>query len=215
MSEVTERPVSFHAGPPIYIAWPQLDVVMVYILGLPGTGKTTMAAKLTHHWKRFKYKYRPVIVYGQVGRPSDINRIIEGGVDYARARKSRAVALVFDDATFVLSSDKSSRYAINSLMKLRHFEPGVRWWLVVIIGHYSRSVPPALRNSHVKVLTSITPVEIEQLKSVFPEPALWDFWEIWGQAKRPGWALIDNMGDVRIVRWKKPKLRFYWDYVVE
>ena len=196
------------------IAWPLLDLVMVFILGLPGTGKTTFAAKIAKLWKAWKYKYRPVVAYARIGRPRDVEAAVDAAVEAARGRRARALAIVLDDVSFALSRDRDSLRALNLLMRIRHEEPGIRWWLLVIVAHYARSVPPALRAAHIRVLTSITPEEVEALKAGFPEGALWDFWETWRHWKRPGLALVNNMGDVTIYRWTKPRTKAYWDIVI-
>ena len=198
------------------IAWPLFDLVITFIIGVPGSGKTSLAAKLAAHWKRMKRNYRPLVVYSQISSPKVMEKAIDAAVDQARRHRSRALFIVLDDMSFTLGTDRASREALNLLLRIRHLEPGIRWWNVVLIAHYVRGVPPALRAAHVKILTSIDPAWIPDLKSVFIESSLWDFWEAWSSWQKPGLALINKLGEHFIVKWSrvhKPRSK-YWDIVI-
>lgn len=125
-------------------------LMRIWINGLEGTYKTSLAMYI--YFKIFaKRNYE--LVYAP---PSTSIHDVE---EHLKQVRSDAVYIVFDDLTYKYHSLSTEfREFASKMMTIRHWAPQ-RDFVIVYISHYSRSVPPALRQAHVIAFTSLTTLE--------------------------------------------------------
>jgi hypothetical protein len=73
--------------------------------------------------------------------------------------------------------------------------------VVFFITHYLRAIMPILRQTHIRILTSLLSVkEIKDLQEYFDLPALWDYMNVFREGMfHKGTALVNVMGYHSIV----------------
>jgi len=179
-----------------------LQVVHVLIIGHIGTGKTTLAAWLA---ERIWQDYTRVYVW--LRDPE----VMEEVIDKLKVLRPQKLLIVWDDATYSLGyNERRSREAMNIFFRIRHIV-GAERIVNIFVAHYFRSIPPALRYSHIKALTSIEPQLINGLKELFSLGALWDFAEFYKKHLKPGYALVNVMGTEFILHYEPiPQV---WDLI--
>ena len=183
----------------------------ITIIGVMGSGKTTLARKIYARYKWGKNSNDIVSVYLQYERDSEI---LSKFWKTIWALDKKYAFVVIDDLSFQTGIDKLSREFLSGLARIRHMNNKVKRWVIVTIMHYSRAVVPFLRFSHTKILTSLTdPEEIEQLKWSFTTQALWDYYDVYRLDPTGHWTLFNWLGNIFISKVAKPARRC-WDVVV-
>ncbi|MEM4500891.1 MAG: hypothetical protein QW512_02020, partial [Thermofilaceae archaeon] len=139
-------------------------LMRVWINGLEGTYKTSLALYI--YFKIFARRG-----YELVYAPPHVS--INDVEEHLKQVRSNAVYIVFDDLTYKYHSLSTEfREFASKMMTIRHWAPQ-RYFVVVYISHYSRSVPPALRQAHVIAFTSLTTLEEYNIaKSYFKQEYL-------------------------------------------
>jgi len=158
-----------------------LKVTIVNIIGIMGTGKTNWCLHLAniiekiYPQKFFKFYIRYTNMYHLKLKLSFLAKNLRK-ID-KKLRKHYGLMLIFDDITFIrLDLDFLQRVA-----NIRHYKgfSGFRKYMIVFSYHYSKGCLPFLRQSHLRILTSLnTKYEIEQLKEYFDLAHLWNFYEL-------------------------------------
>ncbi|OWJ55617.1 hypothetical protein [Pyrodictium delaneyi] len=200
---VFDRRISLRWVPPLHY---------VNIIGIMGSGKTTLARKIYARYKWGKKSSEVVSVYFQYEHDKELHE--EFWRTIARIRGKKYVFVVVDDVSFETGHDKTTRRFLRELSKIRHRNRYVKRWVLVTIIHYSKAAVPFLRKGHTKVLTSLTdPEEIEQLRWSFTTQALWDYYDVYRMDPTGHWVLFNWLGNIFISKIYKPARRC-WDIVV-
>ena len=175
----------------------------INIIGVMGSGKTTLALRLYGEFKRGQ-RGRKVSVYFQYDKS-----LKDEFWDAIRSLDADMAYVVVDDISFSLD-----RPFMQELTRIRHKNRRVRRWALVTNMHYSKAALPFLRQSNTKILTSLTdPEEIENLRWNFTVQALWDYYYLYINEPQRHWVLINWMGQIFVSWFKKPRQRC-WDVVV-
>jgi len=153
-----------------------------FILGLSGTGKTNIASYISFYTWTIKKNYNVYYV-----NFNDIEQL------ESYEFPSKPSIVIFDDFSFMcLHNNKACLEFANRFVKARHKTKELISFFIV---HYIHSIAPVLRNSHMRIVTSITAeYEIKQLRNYFNLNLLWDFYETYVYNPKPGLALVNLMG---------------------
>ncbi len=183
----------------------------ISIIGVMGSGKTTLARKIYARYKWGKLSSEVVSVYFQYERDSEL---IGEFWEAVKSLKAKYAFIVVDDLSFQTGVDRLTREFLAGLAKIRHGNPRVKRWVLATIMHYSKAAVPFLRQAHTKVLTSLAdPEEIEQLRWSFTTQALWDYYDVYRLDPTGHWVLFNWLGNIFISKVAKPAKRC-WDIVV-
>lgn len=183
----------------------------ISIIGVMGSGKTTLARKIYARYKWGKRSSEVASIYFQYERdPELIGEFWEA----VKSLEVKYAFIVIDDLSFQTGVDRLTRGFLAELAKIRHRNPRVKRWILVTVMHYSKAAVPFLRQAHTKALTSLAdPEEIEQLKWSFTTQALWDYYDVYRLDPTGHWVLFNWLGNIFISKVAKPAKRC-WDLVV-
>ena len=184
------------------------NVVVVNIIGIMGSGKTNWANFLSlivediypKKFLKFYIRYTNMKQLKQkMGFLAKSLRKIN-----KELRKHYGLLIVFDDISFV----KRDIDLLQKIANIRHYKgySGFRKYMLIFCYHYSKGCLPFLRQSHIRVLTSLTTrYEVEQLKEYFDLNDLWNFYEYKNEniKKYRFHSLVNIMGEHLII--KPPK----------
>ena len=157
------------------------NVVIVNVVGIMGTGKTNWCHFLGNTvenifpMKFFKFYIRYTNIVQLKKKLSFLARNLRK--INKKLRKHFGLMLVFDDISFIQRDIEF----LQKIANIRHYKGFSHFYKYIIIFayHYSKGALPFLRQSHVRVLTSLNSrYEIEQLKEYFDLNDLWNFYEI-------------------------------------
>jgi len=181
------------------------------IIGIPGTGKTTLARWLysIYRWGRSSNGLvKSVYFQYEKDKQEDFFQAV-------RELRATYAYVVIDDLSFAMQAmSRATREFLHNIMKIRHLNTSVKHWVVVFIAHYSRAVLPVLRQSATRILTAIPePEEIEHLAYAFTRQLLWDYYYLYTSQPGAHWIAVNWLGQLGIARFRKPKQRC-WDIVV-
>ena len=186
---------------PISLRWAK-PLHKISIIGVMGSGKTTLAMRFYLHFRRGRREVTSVYFQYDKDKKEELWETL-------RNLEARHVCLVIDDLSFTLD-----RPFMQALTRVRHLNPAVSRWCLIVNMHYSKAVLPFLRYSHTKVLTSLTdPEEIENLRWNFTTQALWDYYWLYSANPDAHYILMNWRGRIFISWFKKPA-RKCWDIVV-
>lgn len=140
------------------------------VIGQMGTGKTTFARLL---YSAFRTKYG--------GADLIYLRDTVGFLDWIEVCSKiahRNVFFVLDDVSFsIFGITREAREFLHKFFKIRHYCYNKEKIFTTFIVHYSKSIARFIRGAHLKVLTSIDPVEFDSLAEIFPKSDLIDYYE--------------------------------------
>lgn len=138
------------------------------VIGNMGSGKTTFC-------KYVIYKYsltRPVAFF-----KFDLVDDFLDFLDSPMLIKGYDYFFLLDDVSFSLFGvTRETRLFLNKFFKIRHKLKAQRIFTFFVV-HYSKSATRFLRGAHLKVLTSIDPVEFNSLNELFDMATLIDYYE--------------------------------------
>jgi hypothetical protein len=202
IDEVFDRSISLRWVRPLHF---------ITIIGVMGSGKTTLARKIYSRYKWGKLSSLVVSVYFQYERDP---QLIEEFWRVLGSLRTKYAFVVIDDLSFQTGIDKMTREFLAGLAKIRHRNIQVKRWVLVTVMHYSKAAVPFLRQAHTKVLTSLAdPEEIDQLRWSFTTQALWDYYDVYRLDPMGHWVLFNWLGNIFISKVAKPSKRC-WDIVI-
>lgn len=138
------------------------DLISINIIGKQSTGKTTLAeviSHLVHEMSEFPFKIN------FFGKDELIN--LEETVKNLTPTNQ---IIVFDDMSFLGANATSKQVKIieSILSTIRHLEGGTDVRIILIKNfHYTKAVPPFLRQNDFTFVSSVDPNEIKNLNDLF------------------------------------------------
>ena len=156
-------------------------VSIANIIGIMGSGKTNWANYLSLivediYPKKFLKFYIRYTNMRQLKRKMGFLAKSLRSID-RKLRRHFGLLIVFDDISFL----KRDIEFLQKVANIRHYKgySYFRKYFLIFAYHYSKGCLPFLRQSHIRVLTSLTTrYEIEQLKEYFDLNDLWNFYEL-------------------------------------
>ena len=184
------------------------NVAIVNVIGIMGSGKTNWANYMSliveniypKKFLKFYMRYTSMReLKDKMGFLGKSLREIE-----KKLRKHYGLLIIFDDISFV----KRDIDFLQKIANIRHYKgySGFRKYMLIFCYHYSKGALPFLRQSHIRILTSLTTrYEVEQLKEYFDLNDLWNFYEYKNMniKKYRFHSLVNIMGEHFII--KPPK----------
>jgi len=161
----------------------------IFILGISGSGKTNIALYLTEWLVSRTVGF--TVYYEKFSSPKEL-------VSYQFP--NRPSILIFDDFTY-LCVDRQTP-CMKFLRKYTMARHVSKVFIAFFITHYIRAIMPILRQTHIRILTSLLTIkEIKDLQEYFDLTALWDYYNIFrrGETKK-GLALVNVLGYHAITR---------------
>jgi len=163
-------------------------IIMVSVIGLPGSGKTNFAYWL---YDTFFYDYELTHYesYFNSNHELILNEIIED------VKTKKDAFIIFDDMSFIANTySKDVNQFLSEIMRIRHY---ILHGVLVFIAHYRRSILPVLREAHIVALTTLFPYQHEDMSKIFTWDSMIRFSHIVMNFERK--VLIWLYGDIWIL----------------
>jgi len=180
-------------------------VTQITLMGLQGSGKTNFAKWIVANLENDYNVHTIQIKLWDYEKLDYYNELLEATrPTEPELVKSRAnmLVVVLDDASYMLSRhDAKTDKLLHNLMLIRHLNKFWDKYVVIIICHYSTSVLPILRSSHIRAISSLTSqYEINGLHKYFDLSDLWNFYNFYIHSQSNFHFLVNALGRNFIMR---------------